>query len=98
MTRVLIYSDEAVEGLAQIAAGISKLSQRRAIQYLDEVSMVVESLLLLPASYPVADPAKNPDLRKMTFQKLTIVLYWFDDTQVYVENIRDARSNWAAPL
>ena len=96
MSRVLIYSDEAVAGLAQIAAHISKASQNRAVQYLDEVSDVIESLLIFPASYPIANPDKDPDLHKMTFQKLTIVLYRYDDAQVYIENIRDARSNWVA--
>lgn len=93
--RTLVYSEEAIKGLERIAAYISaEFSQARALKYLTDLSTVLEGLTMLPASYPIADKAKDPALRKLTFQKLTVVLYTFDNTSVYIEAVLDARSKW----
>jgi plasmid stabilization system protein ParE len=69
-----------------------KFGDRRGKRYLKELLAQLSYVTLFPAQYPFLD--RDSNTHKCVFQSLTIILYRFDDTTVYIDDICDARSGW----
>jgi plasmid stabilization system protein ParE len=96
--RELIYSDEANDGINLIIDHIGQVSISKAEKYFDALNAVLEELIHLPLSRPALLSGNNQEVRKLVFRKLTVVLYRVDDEFIYVDQVYDARTNWAAGL
>jgi plasmid stabilization system protein ParE len=94
----LVITPAAQLGIDAISDYISETSIERAKQYVDELEESMDVLCSFPASAPLANPEVAPGLHKKVFQKLTIVLYKYDEKALYILAVRDARSNWREKL
>lgn len=94
--RTLVLSTKAIDGIHQIALYIRQTSFEQAVQYQKGVRSSMDLLLPFPESCPLADGLRDSSLRRKVFNKRTIILYTFDEEHVYIEAVRDARSNWKA--
>jgi len=93
--RRLIFSQDAIRGIADISAYLTReFSEEFANLYYKNLSKVLSNLEVLPATSPLADRNRDVSLRRKVSKRLTVILYRFDDDFVYIENVVDARSDW----
>ena len=94
--RKLVFSNQAIADLASMAAFIAEVSdsEKPAERFRKRVLDSLSLLASFPASSPVFNPERDPDVHYRVIDSLTIVFYRYTDNEVVVEAVRDARSNW----
>jgi hypothetical protein len=94
--RNLVLSFQAQESLDIISIYIENTSGFLAAEvYLSRVFEVFDLLESRPQTFSkVYFRQENRFLSKALVNKLTVILYTYTDTHVYVEYIFDTRSNW----
>jgi plasmid stabilization system protein ParE len=94
MQRQLRFSQRALFNLEKIADYIADtFGQKRADQFLAEMSLQFERIRDNPERYPI-EYSRSRVTHRCVFQKRTILLFRFSSKEVHILAIRDARSNW----
>jgi plasmid stabilization system protein ParE len=95
MPRIVTLTPKAIRGFAAISGYVAdEFGEVQSIKYQEGVMAFLALLASSPDIYPVLYPEKDLTVRKAVFRKKTIILYSFSDTNLKVEAISDARSNW----
>jgi plasmid stabilization system protein ParE len=93
--RVLKFSNLALEGQANIQYYLyDTFGEKAGDSYQNGLEDILELIRHTPAIFPLLHKEKDAHTHKCVFQSLTIILYRFDDTTVYIDDICDSRSGW----
>jgi plasmid stabilization system protein ParE len=89
----LIVSEDAARGLESIFFYIApEFGEKRAKIYKKELLDHLRFIQKNPLLFPFFD--KENDMRHTYFQSLTVILYEVRKDSIYINAIKDVRSNW----
>lgn len=84
-------SDTAFFGLTKIADYVlSRFSLETKTKYIRSMDLAFDAL----ASMPDLGTKYKGKLRKLVWEKNTLIFYYYDDINLYITNIEDSRSNY----
>lgn len=100
MARNLVYSAEAEQAIEDLAYFLGNTQGKQAQK---TYRKKLETTLLLLTTNPNLHPAYqippfDIPYRRAVVNKKTLVFYYFDEANVYIEAVCDSRSNWKNEL
>jgi plasmid stabilization system protein ParE len=95
MPRELVFNQKAIQDFKSIQIYISyKFGEDAGERFENDLLKKIDFIAVSPALYPVFQKLKTGNRHKCVFKRKTIILFRYNSKKLFIDAIKDARSNW----